>query len=130
MQIAPRLVGESVVIAVSDTGYDISTEHLPHVFEQFYTTRSQTSHGSGLGLYICKLTVDELGGSLAVKSELARGQASPSIYHCRPNPTIFSIKFDVSITSSIEETYVGNANRHCEVACLQVQCHKRRERRL
>ncbi|MEG2382331.1 MAG: HAMP domain-containing sensor histidine kinase, partial [Oscillospiraceae bacterium] len=69
----PRLVGESVVIAVSDTGYDISTEHLPHVFEQFYTTRSQTSQGSGMGLYICKLTVDELGGSIAVKSELSKG---------------------------------------------------------
>ncbi|MEG1165834.1 MAG: ATP-binding protein, partial [Oscillospiraceae bacterium] len=73
IQIMPRLVGEWVVIEVSDTGCGISAEHLPHVFEQFYTTRSQTGEGSGLGLYICKLTADELGGSIAVKSELAKG---------------------------------------------------------
>ena len=75
ISILPRLEGASVVIEVADTGSGIAPEHLPHVFEQFYTTRSQTSEGSGLGLYICKLTVEELSGTIAVRSVPGRGTA-------------------------------------------------------
>ncbi|MPN20257.1 Adaptive-response sensory-kinase SasA [bioreactor metagenome] len=73
LSITPRLEGASVVIEVSDTGCGIAPGHLPHVFEQFYTTRGQTSEGSGLGLYICKLTVEELGGSIEAASTLDAG---------------------------------------------------------
>lgn len=68
ISILPRLEGESVIIEVSDTGSGIAAEHLPHIFERFYTTRGQTSEGSGLGLYICKLTAEELGGTITADS--------------------------------------------------------------
>lgn len=73
ISITPRLEGGLVFIEVSDTGSGIAPEHLPHIFEQFYTTRSQTSEGSGLGLYICKLTVEELGGGIEAGSTFGAG---------------------------------------------------------
>lgn len=66
--ITPRLEGAAVVIEVADTGCGIPPEHLPHVFEQFYTARENKNEGSGLGLYICKLTVEELGGTITANS--------------------------------------------------------------
>lgn len=71
--ILPRIEGGDVVIAVSDTGSGIAPEHLPLIFERFYVGRENKTEGSGLGLYIAKLTVEELGGSISVCSELGKG---------------------------------------------------------
>lgn len=45
----------------------------PHVFERFYVGREKKSEGSGLGLYIVQITVNELGGSIAVDSVVGKG---------------------------------------------------------
>lgn len=71
--VTPRLEDGAVVIEVADTGCGIAPEHLPHIFERFYSVREQASEGSGLGLYICKLTVEELGGSISTCSEPGKG---------------------------------------------------------
>lgn len=73
ISILPRIEGNEVVIKVSDTGCGITPEHLPHIFERFYVGRENKSEGSGLGLYIAKLTVEELGGSIAAESTQGRG---------------------------------------------------------
>lgn len=73
--ITPHLEGDAVVIEVTDTGSGIPREHLAHVFEQFYTARENKNEGSGLGLYICKLTVEELGGTIVARSEPGQGTA-------------------------------------------------------
>src|SRR5205085_1599280 len=41
--------GRYAVLTISDTGAGIPSEHLPHVFEPFYTTKS-SGNGTGLGL--------------------------------------------------------------------------------
>src|SRR6266550_3542916 len=41
--------GSYVLLQVSDTGHDIPSELLPHIFEPFYTTKEQ-GKGTGLGL--------------------------------------------------------------------------------
>ena len=51
-----------MTIRVSDTGMGIEPEHLPHIFERFYSGRPDASESSGLGLYIARITVEELGG--------------------------------------------------------------------
>ncbi len=53
------------VVELLDTGPGISLEHAPHVFEPFFTTGKG---GSGLGLYICKTIVEELGGTISLAS--------------------------------------------------------------
>lgn len=47
--------------SVSDTGTGISPEHLPYIFDRFYTVRKDTREESGLGLYIVRLSVEGMG---------------------------------------------------------------------
>lgn len=71
--IAAETADGFAVIAVSDTGSGIAPGHLPHIFERFYVGRENKSEGSGLGLYIAKLTVDEMGGSIIADSVQGKG---------------------------------------------------------
>lgn len=73
--ITAQSVDGHLFITVSDTGCGISAENLPHVFERFYTARVNKNEGSGLGLYIAKITIEELGGKIAVASQLGKGTA-------------------------------------------------------
>ncbi len=53
-------------IAISDTGVGIASEHIPHLFEPFYTTKP---HGTGLGLAISAHIITQHGGRILVDSE-------------------------------------------------------------
>ncbi|MGE5176532.1 MAG: two-component system sensor histidine kinase NtrB [Hyphomicrobiales bacterium] len=59
-----------VVVEIEDTGPGISAEHLPRIFEPFYTTRPK---GTGLGLFVAHGIVQHHGGTLEVESEQGRG---------------------------------------------------------
>lgn len=59
-------------IEVRDTGVGIPAEHLPRLFDPFFTTRPQ-GEGMGLGLSICHGIVAQLGGEVTVESEVGRG---------------------------------------------------------
>ena len=72
--LSPSLDQTNVVIQVRDTGMGIGPEHLPHIFERFYSGRPDASESSGLGLYIARITVEELGGS--IHAESVKGQGS------------------------------------------------------
>lgn len=62
-----------VIFTVEDNGAGIPSDVLPHIFERFYSERSAEEEGSGLGLYIVKLTVDELNGTIICGSEEDKG---------------------------------------------------------
>jgi signal transduction histidine kinase len=73
----PRLVEihiaraeEYLRIEVRDSGPGIPEEHLPHVFEAFYTTRKG---GTGLGLAIARKIVEEHGGTIEAANATPRG---------------------------------------------------------
>ena len=57
----------SNLIEVTDNGLGIESEYQPKVFDMFYRA-SESSKGSGLGLYIVKETVEKLGGEIKLES--------------------------------------------------------------
>jgi signal transduction histidine kinase len=61
-----------VEVVVWDNGVGIPDDHLPHMFEPFFTTKPR-GEGTGLGLYICRQTVTQLGGQLNIESHLGVG---------------------------------------------------------
>ncbi len=63
-------------IRIEDTGIGISPEHVDKIFERFYRvdkSRSRQTGGSGLGLAITRSVIEQLHGSLQLKSELGKG---------------------------------------------------------
>ncbi len=62
---------ESIVgIWVGDRGAGIAPEHLPHIFEPFYSTKPT---GTGLGLYVSRGIVELHGGAMQVDSPATGG---------------------------------------------------------
>ena len=68
------LKGEHVALQVSDTGSGMSPETLERVFEPFFTTKS-FGEGTGLGLSQVFGFAKQIGGAVAVESELGKGAA-------------------------------------------------------
>jgi signal transduction histidine kinase len=61
---------DSAIIEVADTGCGIPAERLETIFDDFVTTKRR---GLGLGLAISKKVVEQLGGTIAVASEVGLG---------------------------------------------------------
>lgn len=59
-------------LTVHDTGTGIAPEHLPHLFEPYFTTRGKQG-GTGLGLAVVKSLVTDMGGTVAAETEVGKG---------------------------------------------------------
>ena len=64
------LPGRYLELTVRDTGCGIPADVLPHVFEVFFTTKSQ---GSGIGLATVRDVVQQYGGTVTVDSQVGCG---------------------------------------------------------
>ncbi len=63
-------------IIVTDSGFGIPEEDLPHIFEEFYRAsniKNTIKDGTGLGLSLVKAIVDRHQGTIQVESTLDRG---------------------------------------------------------
>ncbi len=67
-----RQPGNFACVAVRDTGCGITPDALPHIFEPFYTTKSE-GRGTGLGLATASGIVRQHGGWIEVESTLGEG---------------------------------------------------------
>ena len=62
------------VLAVEDTGYGISKEALPHIFERYYQEQgAHQASGTGIGLSLCKSLTELHQGKITVESEIGKG---------------------------------------------------------
>jgi len=72
-----RYAADVAHIHVVDTGPGIAAEDLERIFHPFQRTHTtpQTNDSTGLGLTICRLITEQMGGELAVTSELGKGSS-------------------------------------------------------
>jgi len=82
-----------VEVEVADSGNGIDPSELRKVFEPFYSSRAD-GRGTGLGLFMSKIIVEQLGGSIAVASTPGQG-------------TRFTILFPTDVESGAR---VGNSS--------------------
>lgn len=68
---------DSIAVEVEDTGMGIAAHHLPNIFDPFmqaHKTSSENSRGGiGLGLSIVKKHVEQIRGTISVRSEIGKG---------------------------------------------------------
>lgn len=73
IEVRARRVGETVAIAISDTGPGLAADELSHLFERFWQGPHARRADAGLGLAITKGVVDAHGGEIQVQSEVGKG---------------------------------------------------------
>ena len=67
---------DTVIVHVKDSGYGISAEDLPFIFDRFYRAndvRIKNIEGNGLGLAIVKSIIEKHSGRISVESKPGKG---------------------------------------------------------
>lgn len=66
---------EPGILCIKDTGIGISAEDLPRIFENGYTgfNGREDKRASGIGLYLCKRIMDNLGHTISAESQPGEG---------------------------------------------------------
>jgi two-component system cell cycle sensor histidine kinase/response regulator CckA len=68
----PLLPGKYVKVTIRDHGVGIRDEHLPKIFDPYFTTKSK---GFGLGLSTAYSIIKNHGGHITVESKLGKGSS-------------------------------------------------------
>lgn len=71
--VSARTESSKIRVTVEDTGCGIPEEELPLIFRRFYVGKANRESGTGLGLYIVRSIITELGGTIAVQSAVGKG---------------------------------------------------------
>jgi signal transduction histidine kinase len=84
--VAARADGEWVAVSVSDNGRGVPPEDVPRLFDKFHRGRAYAEaapqsgnpdevdvSGVGLGLYLARNVMEQMGGRIGVETELGRG---------------------------------------------------------
>jgi signal transduction histidine kinase len=69
-------LGDKVYIRVSDTGVGIKEDELPKLFTKFHRasdTMVYNYEGTGIGLYVTRLIIEQQGGRVYAESQLGKG---------------------------------------------------------
>ena len=66
--------GRYIEIALRDSGIGISEEHLPKIFDPYFSTKdTYNQKGLGLGLAVCYSVIRKHDGLITVESEVGNG---------------------------------------------------------
>ena len=67
--------GQEVEFYVTDTGTGIAEEDLDKIFHTYMSRDAEKQNGFGLGLALCKIIVEKMGGTIKVTSTLGKGSS-------------------------------------------------------
>jgi len=84
------IMGEYICLSVTDTGSGISPQHLPHIFEPFFSTKG-VGKGSGLGLATVYGIVKQHAGWIEVVSQVDTGTAFKIFFPTERSHSIASV---------------------------------------
>ena len=62
-----------LTLEIVDHGTGIADEILPHIFDPFFSTKSQIKEGMGLGLSVTRNLVEAMGGTVEVRTKVGEG---------------------------------------------------------
>lgn len=70
-----RLINDSQEIEFycADTGSGIDPKFIDHIFDTYASQDAEQQRGFGLGLALCRIIVEKMGGTIGVKSQLGQG---------------------------------------------------------
>jgi signal transduction histidine kinase len=81
--VAARALGEEAIqVVVQDDGPGIPPDDQQRIFDPFFTTR-EVGQGSGLGLFLCRRTLQENGGSIALEPSPVGARFVVRLQHAR-----------------------------------------------
>ena len=64
---------QEIEFFVSDTGAGIPPDFIPHIFDAYVSKDAEQQRGYGLGLALCRIIVEKMGGQINVSSTLGQG---------------------------------------------------------
>lgn len=65
--------GQEISFYVKDTGSGIAPEFIEHIFETYASKDAEQQKGYGLGLALCRIIVEKMGGHISVESAVGEG---------------------------------------------------------
>lgn len=71
IKLTTRQADKQMLVEIEDSGSGIPPEILERIFEPEFTTK-KSGEGNGLGLWIAKQEIDQMGGAITVESETGK----------------------------------------------------------
>lgn len=73
LKVTTRANGSYVRVVISDSGTGIKAENIDKIFDTFFTTKTDSARGVGLGLSVCYGFIKDHGGDIKVESAWGEG---------------------------------------------------------
>ncbi len=71
IQICGKKIAGKILIEISDNGIGIAQENLLKIFDLYFKA-TEESKGNGIGLYLVRVAIEKLGGTVEIESELGQ----------------------------------------------------------